>query len=157
MQTLGHNKSDTAASRAALINPDADVRGITICLDEATLPDLIRIHGCDLAIDALDSAVTRRALSVACKSQKIPVIHAAIRGWIIQAAFVPPESNLYELLYPNPQNAQSNWSGVLSFAPGLAASVQAALAVRYLTGQPCDSDLHIYNMQTMEYSSVEIG
>jgi len=152
IQTLGHNKSDIAASRAALINPNADVRGVTAHLDEATLPVLI--HGCDLVIDALDNSATRRELAAACKSQNIPVIHAAIRGWMIQLAFVPPESNLYELLYP--QNAQSSWNGVLSFAPGLAASAQAAIAVRYLTGQPCDSDLHIYNMQTMELSSVKI-
>ena len=152
IQTLNQNKSDIAVSRATLINPNAKVNGITVHLDKGNLPDLI--SGCDLVIDALDNAVTRRELSAACKSQNIPVIHAAIRGWMIQAAFVPPESNLYELLYP--QNAESAWSGVLSFAPGLAASIQAAIAARYLTCQPCDTDLHIYNMQTMELSRVKI-
>ena len=152
IQTLNHNKADIAVSRAALINPNAKVSGVTVHLDKDNLPDLI--SGCDLVIDALDNAATRRELSAACKSQNIPVIHAAIRGWMIQVAFVPPESNLYELLYP--ENAEATWSGVLSFTPGLAASTQAAIAAQYLTGQHCDADLIICNMQTMELSRVKI-
>ena len=152
IHTLGANKADIAVSRAAIINPSANVQAVTAHLDKNSLPGLIQ--GCDLVIDALDNAFTRRELSAACKSQNIPVVHAAIRGWMIQAAFVPPESDLYELLYP--ENAESGWSGVLSFAPGLAASIQAAIAARYLSGQPCDTDLFVYNMQTMELLRVKI-
>lgn len=152
MQTLGCNKADIAVKRTALINPGTKARGVTAHLDEACLPDLIR--GCDLAIDALDNAETRRFLAAACKAQNIPVIHAAVSGWLIQAAFVPPDSNLYELLYP--ENAKPVQSGVLSFAPAAAASLQAAIAVRYLSGQPCEASLDIYDMQTMRHSRVHI-
>ena len=155
MRTLGHSKADTAALRAATINPGADVRGITARLDESNLPGFIR--GCHLAVDALDNAEARRSLAAACKEQNIPVIHAAVRGWLIQAAFVPPESNLYALLYSDYHGSSAaEVSGVLSFAPAMAASIQAAIAVRYLSGQTCDADLNIYNTQTMEHSRIQI-
>ena len=153
INTLGRNKADCARERAMQINPEANIISKNVHLDETSLPDLI--CGCDLAIDALDSAKTRRTLFNACKEQNIPVIHAAIRGWTVQAAFVPPESNLYNLLYPEDSQAAQP-SGVMSFAPGFAASIQAAFAVKHLCGCPCDTDLHIYNMQTMQRSRVQI-
>jgi molybdopterin/thiamine biosynthesis adenylyltransferase len=164
-QTLGHTKADAAVKRAALINPGADVRGVTANLANPANIKIL-LHNCDLAIDALDNAEARRALFDACEKQNIPVIHAAVRSWLVQAAYAPPGSGLYGLLYPedtdntdntdNAKNTEPAHSGVLSFAPGMAASVQAAIAVRYLCGYACDSDLHVYNMRTMEYSRISV-
>ena len=151
MRALGLSKADCAKARAASVNPGVSITAQNVHLAPSSLPGLI--CGCDLAVDALDSAETRLALAAACEAQGMPIIHAAVGGWLAQAAFVPPGGGLYRLIYPE-NNLRKQESGVLSFAPGFAASLQAAIAVRYLCGRPCDADLHIYNLQTMQYSRV---
>jgi len=152
MQTLGREKAVCACERAALINPGAKVRGITAHICEENIAGMV--SGCDLAIDALDNVKTRKILFAACKKERIPAIHAAVRGWLVQAAFVPPDGTLYDFLYP--ENANETPAGVMSFAPGMAAALQAALAVRCLCGRPCGGDLHIYDLLSMDYSRVRL-
>ena len=155
MTVLGRAKAACAHERAVRIRPEANVRGINIHIDETNITSLI--HGCDLVIDALDNIKTRRILFAACKVKGISVIYGAVREWLLQVAFVPPEGQLYNLLYPENicVNVYEEPISVMSFAPSMAASIQAALSVRYLCGQFCDDKLHIYNMQTMEYMQVQ--
>ena len=154
--TLGREKSECARERAARVRPEANINALNAHICESNIKDMI--SGCDLAVDALDNIKTRRILFDACRQNLIPLIHAAVRGWLIQAAFVPPGGALYDLLYPEYlENASEKFiDGVMSFAPGMAASLQAALAVRWLCGRGCDADLHIYNMQTMDYSRIKL-
>jgi molybdopterin/thiamine biosynthesis adenylyltransferase len=150
---LGRKKTICAQERLKRIWPEIKIRAVHVRIDENSLPDLIQ--GCDLVMDALDNIETRKMLFYASKLRGIPVIHAAVNGWWVQAAFVPPDSSLIEVLYSGKVTPLEPLS-VMSFAPGMGAAMQAALAARYLTGQPCDSDLHICDMRTMEFTRVQL-
>jgi len=146
MGSIGRDKNSIALERALEIWPEADVCAVKVYLDEKILP--VIMSGCVLAIDALDNADSRMKLFKACGEAGIPLIHGAVCGWQAQAAFVPPNGNLYELLYRENVRAADS---VLSFAPGMAASMQAALAVQYLCDGQCGTDLHIFDLRTMSY------
>jgi len=141
---IGRKKTDVARERWH------GIKAFDIHMDETNLPNLV--SGCDLAVDALDNLKTRRSLFAACRQAGIPLIHGAVNGWYAQAAFVPPDGTLYDLLSPEAPAALS----VLSFAPGLAASMQAALAVRYLCGGARQDGLHIFNLRTMQYEHISL-
>jgi molybdopterin/thiamine biosynthesis adenylyltransferase len=147
---IGREKVACARERVSRIGLETDIRAINIKMDETNLPELVR--GCNLVMDALDNTETRKALLLAAKNENVPVIHAAVSGWWAQAAFIPPKGILKP--YPD-QHAPEKSPDVMSFTPGFAAAIQAALAARCLLGYPCDNDLHIWNLQTMEYKRLK--
>jgi len=163
---IGRDKAACAFERIRRIRPDADVTAVNVYMDAGSLPGLVK--GCGLALDATDNAGTRKSLFAACKNENIPLIYAAVNGWRVQAAFLLPEGDPYELLYPGcgpyelphpgfeTGGAQAGPVSVMSFAPGMAASMQAALAVRRLCGKPCRTGLHYFDMLAMEYRFIEL-
>jgi len=119
-KAIGRKKVDVVKERAQRICPDINIDAIDVNMDRNNLSDLI--SGCDLAIDALDSKITRAALFSACRAQGIPTVHGAVEGWQAQAAFIPPNIEAEHLLYPGTDySPQSDQISVLSFTPGMAA------------------------------------
>lgn len=151
---LGKSKAEAAAERIRRINPDADVQSLQLWLDESNAEQLI--HGCDAVLDALDSIPARKMLARACAHAGIPFIHGAIRGWVAQAAISLPGDNLMEILYP--ETAAANDKSVLSFVPGLCASMQAALCTKLLCGRPVETGkLYYFDLQDMEFETLPLG
>jgi len=139
---IGVPKTTCAYERAKRLWQDVNIQAVNIRMNEENLPNLIK--GSDLAMDALDSAATRKALFQAAKAENIPLIHAAVNGWWVQAAFLNDTFFLKE--HPSAEPIK-----VMSFVPGMAAAVQVSFAARYLLGCPIDNNLHVWNMQTMDY------
>ena len=130
--TLGLPKTQAALRRAALVNPQVEVRAIPEFLTEANADALLSGH--HLALDALDSADARRVLSAACARQGIPLVHGAVQGWFAQAAVAEPGSGLLDRLYPEGAPEDKN-KGCLPFTPALCAALQCAEAVKLLCGR----------------------
>jgi len=149
---LGKSKAICAKERVLRIAPGADVQAAELYIDATSLPGLLR--GCDLAVDALDNTETRKALYAAASQTGVPVVHAAVSGWWAQAAYVPPGGTLPHMLCR--EDTPGDPIRVMPFTPGLAAAVQAAYAARCLLGYPCDGDLHVWNLQTMEYKRLQM-
>ncbi len=151
-ESLGLNKAEAAAERAACIAPGTVFHAYPHMLTEENLPDLIR--GCDAVLDGLDSASGRRLLKAACDLERLPYIFGGVSGWTAQAALSLPGDGLVELLFPAGQETMPN--NVLSFVPPLCASLEVSLCVRYLVRKPaeagvlygCDlSDLSFYSVK----------
>jgi molybdopterin/thiamine biosynthesis adenylyltransferase len=149
---LGRGKAECAQERISRIVPGTIVRAHNTHLDPITFPGLVR--GCGLILDALDNHETRNAMFRAATHENIPVIYAAVMGWWAQAAFVPPGGRLPDALPPvgTPEKPVQ----VMSFVPGFAAGIQAAIAVNFLLGHPCNRDLHVWNLQTMAYQRLSV-
>lgn len=56
--------------------------------------------GCDIVLDGLDSARSRRTLSAACARLGLPLVLGAVDGWLCHAALSMPGDGLTERLYP---------------------------------------------------------
>ena len=131
-ETLGQSKVRAAEARARLVRPDVRFQAFDGVLDAESAPALLR--GCDLALDALDSVVSRLALADACAAAGIPLVHGAVAGLRAQAAVVPPGSDLLRRVYDGA--AGSADKSVLAPACAMCAAVQAAEAIKLLAGRP---------------------
>ena len=149
--SLGQSKTEAAAARAALVNPDVRFVAVPQFVAEENAAELIR--GCDAVLDALDNIQARRILARACAEAGIPMIHGAICGWSAQAAVVMPGDDLIDRIYP--EGARLNSKTSLSFTPPFCAALQTALCTRLLTGRPLEiGHLYIADLLDMEMESI---
>lgn len=137
---IGLPKALAAQQRVQRVNNQVTVEPVIAALDADNAPTLL--SGCDLALDGLDSIPARRILAAACTKAQLPYVYGAISGWVVQAAVAMPGDGFLDALYP--PNAAIRDKSVLSFAPALCASLQAALAVKLLVGRPVESGVLYY-------------
>lgn len=151
---LGKGKAETAAERAAAVNPDIRFVAVQEFVTEANVEELVQ--GCDAVLDALDNIASRRLLANACVRANVPLIHGAICGWNAQAAIVMPGDGLMDRIYPDGAALKSKAS--LSFTPPFCAALQTALCVRLLTGREVESGkLYVADLLDMEMESLLLG
>ena len=151
---LGRSKAETAAERAAAVNPDVRFVAVPEFVTEANVDELVR--GCDAVLDALDNIASRLLLAKACAKAQIPMIHGAICGWSAQAAIVMPGDGMMDRIYPEGAALKSKAS--LSFTPPFCAALQTALCVRLLTGREVEAGkLYIADLLDMEMDSLLLG
>jgi len=148
--TIGCSKAHCAAERVHKICPQTDIRGLDVYLNSDNLPGLI--DGADIVMDALDNLPSRKILQEACFNAGIALAHGAAAGWRAQAAIVKPGMKLYDMLYSCEQKPAE---GILSFTAAAAASMQAALAVKYLCGRHIENYLYILDLQTIEMDAIK--
>jgi len=135
--TLGQEKTASAAKQLRALNPEVAVTAINRKLDDAGL--LAQAHAVDVVVDASDNFATRFAVNAACVKAKTPLVSGAVVRFEGQVAvFRPdrPDSPCYRCLYAEsdePEEACAEF-GVLAPAAGVIGSVQAAETIKLLLG-----------------------
>ena len=132
---LGTAKAKAAEDHIRRVNPEIKAEGVAAFLTEENAEMLL--SGCDLVLDALDNAQSRKILASVCKKVGIPYIYGAISGWVAQAAVSLPGDGLIDLLFP--EEVEIRDKSVLSFTPALCAALQVSLAVKLLVGRPVET------------------
>ena len=131
---LGQPKAAAAKERAASINSDVDVVVHDQRVTAENASEILK--GCDVVVDALDSAEARFALEHWCATANVPLVHGAISGWYAQVTTIAPGSGALEKVYPNDQSRPSGEKPAsLSFTPALAAAIEASECVKVLLGK----------------------
>jgi molybdopterin/thiamine biosynthesis adenylyltransferase len=133
---LGRPKTLAAQQRVMAVNPLVEVDAVQTNLTAENAEQLL--DGCHVVLDALDNIPARLLLQQAAKAANIPLVHAAVAGWIGQVCVIQPGQDLLNLLYPawvEPQGEELE-TGTLSFTASLTASWQAAETVKLLLGKP---------------------
>ena len=154
VNVLGRPKAQVARERVAAVNPEVRVEPWQCYLNEDNALELIR--GCDAVVGALDNIYTRRLLEKACEEVGIPYVYGAIHGWVAQAAIDMPGQRLIEKMYP--QGAVFKDKSTLSFTPGLCASMQTALCVKFLTGRPVQTGTVFYfDLLEQEFETIPMA
>ena len=106
-------------------------------------------------LDGLDNIASRRILAAACAEVGVPYIHGAISGWVAQVGISMPGDGLIDVLYPEGVSFRDR--SVLSFAPALCASVQAALAVKMLIGRPVETGtIYYFDLLNQEFETIRL-
>lgn len=150
---LEKSKALAAAERVGRINSKVRVFPAAEALSAENAARLL--SGCDLVVDALDSAGARRVLARACAELGLTLVHGAVSGWRAQIAVLSPGSEAFGFMYPEGYNDKSVIPS-LSFTPALAASLETAEAVKLLVGRasPLSGKLLIIDLLTMEFNTV---
>lgn len=152
-KNLGKRKAGEAAKRVRLINSEVKVETADALLCKENAVNILK--GSDLVMDAMDNIEGRFIAADACAELGIYFIHGAISGWCAQASTVAPGSGFLDKLYP--KGIRLDPPSVLSFAPGFAAGVQTAEAVKVLLGRDdtLENKLFIADLKSDSFNVIE--
>lgn len=148
---IGRLKVESAADAVGRINPHVDLVGHATRLHEANAADLIGAY--DMVLDGCDNFETRYLVNRAAAAVQKPLVSAAIGRWEGQISVFRPAAGgpCYQCVFPEapapglvPACAEA---GVLGALAGVMGSMQAAEAVKLITGagDPLDGRLLIYD------------
>lgn len=150
---LGVSKAKAAAARVSRVNPEVAVEAVEAFMTEANVRRLLQ--SCDAVLDALDNIPSRKLLAAACMDAGIPYIYGAVSGWVAQAAISMPGDGLVETLFPEEVSLKDK--SVLSFTPGLCASMQTALCVKLLVGRSVETGtLYYFDLLNQEFETISM-
>ena len=152
-KNLGRRKAAEAAKRIRAVNSEVKVKVIDRMLTAENAVKILK--GSDLVLDAIDNIEGRFIAADACAALGIYFIHGAISGWCAQASTVAPGSGFLDKIYPRNLKAQA--PSVLSFAPGFAAGVQTAEALKVLLGKEdtLENKLFIADLKSCSFQVIE--
>lgn len=155
---VGHNKAHSAAEAMRALNSTITVEVV----DERVTDFAPHVKHADVVLDCTDNFATRHAINRACVASGIPlVMGAAIRfdAQITSFDLRQRDSACYHCLFPDQPNADEERCAVMGvFAPlvGMIGAMQAAEAIRLLTGigEPLVGRLQMLDARTMQWQSV---
>ncbi|MBQ1342676.1 MAG: HesA/MoeB/ThiF family protein [Firmicutes bacterium] len=143
---VGRRKAEAAAERIRFLNPDIklDVHGEYLTEDNASS----LLFGYDLALDCLDNFPARFILNDACLSLDIPFIHGGVnrlRGQTMTV--IPGRTACLRCLFPGgiEDAPDTDDKAIIGATAGVIASLQVTEAFKYLTGQPVNRGLLMYD------------
>ncbi len=140
LDRVGQPKAASLAQSIQAINPDADVRVITERADARLLDELV--PQVDLVLDCTDNFATRHAINGACVAHGKPLVSGAAIGFdgqvsVFAASTAKGSAPCYACVFPPdaaPEEASCATMGVFAPLVGIIGSVQAAEALKLLSG-----------------------
>ncbi len=160
MDRVGQPKVVSARTAIHAINPSVTVRTVAKRADAALLDELV--PGMDAVLDCCDNFATRQAVNAASVRHRVPLVSgSAIRFDGQVAVFDPrdPTSPCYACLFPPdqpPEETRCATMGVLAPLVGIIGSIQAAEAIKLLSGagRPLTGRLMMIGALSMEWTTI---
>ena len=160
---VGKPKTDSAARAVARINPHVQVQAHQTRLTEENGAAII--SGYDIVLDGCDNFDTRYLVNRLAVAAGIPLVSAAIGRWEGQLSVFYPAGGYpcYECIFPEapdpglvPACAEA---GVLGAMAGVMGSMQAAEAVKMITGagQPLLGRMLLYDALGAETRTIRLS
>jgi len=138
LERLGQPKTNSMRTAIAQINPDVTVTPITQRADAALLDQLVA--QADVVLDCCDNFETRQAVNRACVVHRKPLVSGAtlrMDGQVSVFDITQPEAPCYACIFPPeqaPEETRCAMMGVFAPLVGIIGSVQAAEALKILSG-----------------------
>lgn len=161
---IGQPKAVVAAKVLRALNPEIRVEVFNERIDNRNALQLI--EGYDVVIDGTDNFVTRYLLNDACVLLNKPMVYGAVLRFegqvgVFNLADRQGVKTNYRDLFPQPpvDALSCNEAGVLGVLPGVIGTLQAAEAIKIITGigQPlCNQVMH-YNALSNAFYTVEVS
>ena len=136
-EDLGKFKTHSAQNKLQRLNPDVCIEPHNEPFTEKNGHQLVK--GYDFVIEATDNFEAKFLVNDICIRAKVPFCHAGILGMFGQVmTIVPGQGPCYRCVFgniPEPDQVSStDQVGVLGVVPGTVGTLQAAEAVKFLTG-----------------------
>jgi molybdopterin-synthase adenylyltransferase len=131
---VGRPKAEAAAARLAALNPETVIEARRERLTAENGGALVAAY--DFVIDATDNFAAKFLIADLCHAAGKPYVHGGILEFVGQAMTVlPGRTACYRCVFDGPPAETGNAPrGPLGVVPGIIGSVQAAEAIKYLTG-----------------------
>ncbi len=158
---IGTAKVDSAAEKMLAINPEITVRTYKEYLCAANITSIIA--GYDFVIDGTDNFPTKFLVNDACVFSGIPLSHGGILRFNGQTmTIIPGQSACYRCSFRNPPPPDAVPScaqaGVLGAVAGMLGTIQAAEALKYITGAGglLTNTLLTFDARTMTFRNIKL-
>ncbi len=151
---VGQSKVLCARRRLLQLSPHTRIDTYAERLTEENARDIIARY--DMVIDGCDNAATRYLIDEVCAEQGKPYVYGAIAEYTGQVSLFCTSGGLrYAELFPDRDYILSQPSverGVVGAIAGIIGSVQAAEAIKFITGvgEPLIRRLFTFDMRTMQ-------
>ena len=155
---VGVPKVDSAEQRIKAINPDVRVEKHSISLTPDNVGEVISHY--DFVIEATDSFAVKYMVNDACVAAGKPFCIGGILRFEGQLMTCVPGSACYRCIFPVPPEPEQVPSGkdvgVLGVTPGITGSLQAAEAIKWITGtgQLLVDRLLTFDIASMEFNTI---
>jgi molybdopterin/thiamine biosynthesis adenylyltransferase len=159
---VGRPKVLSAKEKISQINPDVNVITYNTLFMADNATDIINDQSYDFIIDGTDNFPAKFLINDACVMTKKPFSHGGILRFDGQTMTVVPGSATYRCVFhsPPPPNAVPTCSqaGVLGAIAGMLGTIQAAEALKYLTGvgELLTNRLLIFDAKKMTFRQVKV-
>lgn len=160
---LGLPKAESVRATVAAINPDVQVHARVQRADAAFLD--VWVPQADVVLDCCDNFRTRHAVNAACVQHQKPLVSGAAIGWDAQISVYDtrqPDAPCYACVFP-PEAAYEDVAcatmGVLAPLVGIVGSVQAAEAIKLLSGagEAISGRLLMLDARRMVWDSISVA
>lgn len=156
---LGRAKVESAAETMRAINPNVKVTPINDFLRADNIRELIRDY--DFMIDCTDSFPMKFLINDACVMEGKAFSHGGLLGYEGQTFTHLPGTACYRCMFKEPPPAEtvplSSQNGVLGAIAGMLGTIQAAEALKYLTGvgELLTDSLLTFDARTMDFRKLK--
>jgi len=158
---VGTAKVESAAAKMNLLNPDVHVITYKALLMSDNIGQIIREY--DFVIDGTDNFASKFLINDACILEKKPLSHGGILRFTGQTmTIVPGESACYRCVFNEPPPKDSvptcSEAGVLGAIAGMLGTIQAAEALKYITGagNVLTNNLLTFDALNMDFRKVQL-
>ncbi len=130
---IGTNKAEAAKSHLAARNSHIKVISHASKLTADNAESILK--DADMVIDCSDNFYARYLINDTCFARQTPWIYSSVLGQQGQVALFQPQHSCFRCLFPKLDSVPDcNQAGVLGVMPGMLGTMQASLALQYLTG-----------------------
>ncbi|MDI9644625.1 MAG: HesA/MoeB/ThiF family protein [Candidatus Verstraetearchaeota archaeon] len=153
---LGRPKVESAAMKLTQLNPEVVVDPVNEPLTEGNSMQLL--GDMDVVVDGLDTLNTRQIVNRTCVELGIPYVYGAVYGMEgYLTTIIPGEGPCLRCIYPAESTPQEAFP-VLGAAPGVIGSLEAAEALKVITGigKPASGRLIVFDGEEMRFDEVTI-
>lgn len=161
---IGVPKVESAKRAVARLNPFVSVEPIA---ERFTSDNAARLlQGCTLAIDGSDNFTTRYAAAEACEAAQVPLVTGAVNRFDGSVTVLTPwvdNGPRYRDLFPVQPDDETVATcaeiGVLGAVTGVIGTIQAAEAIKVITGagEPLIGRLLMVDTLRMDFQTIQYG
>lgn len=163
LERVGQPKVESARQAVHALNPEVLVRTFRRRADAALLDELL--PGTDVVLDCSDNYATRQLINAACVRHGVPLVSGAAIRFDAQVSVFDtrhPDSPCYACVFaPDtaPEETRCSTLGVFSPLVGIIGSLQAAEALKLLTGAgpSLAGRLLMLDARTMEWNQMRLS
>ena len=160
---LGLPKAESVRATVAAINPEVQLRALVQRADAQLLD--VWVPQADVVLDCSDNFRTRHAINAACVQHSKPLVSGSAIGWDAQIAVYDtrqPQAPCYACVFPPDaafEDVACATMGVLAPLVGIVGSVQAAEALKLLSGagESMAGRLLMLDARRMAWDSITIA
>ena len=151
-------KVDSAAEKLSALNPELKLETYPFFIDEHKVEEVI--SGYDFVLDCTDGFASKYLINDACTLLGKAFCFGGIVRFRGQVMTHIPGSACYRCIFPEPPEGKEVETcarvGVLGSVAGIAGTIQASEAIKYLTGAGSllTDSLLTYDALTMEFSKI---